>query len=48
MTILSGTTLLVLSATAVLAGIALSVSLYMAADKARVVAANRPEPRLPR
>lgn len=48
MTILSGTTLLVLTATAILAGFALSVSLYLAADKARVVVANRPEPRLPR
>lgn len=48
MTILSGTLLIVFSAATIIAGIGLSVALYMGADRARVSEANRPEPRLSR
>lgn len=48
MTFLSGTMLIVFSTATILAGIALSVALYMVADRARVLTANRPEPRFDR
>jgi hypothetical protein len=48
MTLLSGTMFIVFSTATILAGIGLSVALYMVADRARVLTANRPEPRLNR
>jgi hypothetical protein len=46
MTLLSGTALFVFAGLTGLAGVGLSLTLYMVADKASVFAANRPEPHL--
>ena len=46
MTLLSGTAFVVFAGLTAIVGVGLSLALYMAADKTRVFAANRPEPHL--